>query len=100
MWRPHLGALTRRCWSPRELAIGTALEMAVAGAVTAVATVFGSHIKDAGDFTTPFIIMAAAYLASTLVYWRVFRPLELSEIEQKRASDRRGGEQETVIGDA
>ena len=42
---------------------------------------------DSGDFTTPFMIMAAAYLTSTMVYWRVFRPLELSEIEKKSMAE-------------
>jgi hypothetical protein len=38
---------------------------------------------DAGDFTTPFMIMAACYLVSTLIYWRVFRPLEMSELARE-----------------
>ena len=59
----------------------------VGGAASAVAIIVGSRLMDSGDFTTPFMIMAAAYLASTMVYWRVFRPLELSEIERRSAAD-------------
>ncbi len=60
MWRPHLGAFNMEVLEPGELATGTALEMAVGGAVTAVAIVVGSRIMDAGNFTTPFIFMDAA----------------------------------------
>ena len=38
----------------------------------------GARLMDMGDYTTPFIIMATFYLVATLIYWRVFRPLELS----------------------
>ena len=52
---------------------------------------------DSGDFTTPFIVMAAAYLVSTFIYWRVFRPLELSKIERKSAADGRDEQPASVV---
>ena len=52
---------------------------AVGGAVSAVAIWFGSRMLDGGDFTTPFFVMASAIGISSLIYWRVFRPLEISE---------------------
>lgn len=70
---------------PKERATG--IEIAVGGAVSAMAIIVGSRLMDSGDFTTPFMIMAAAYLTSTMVYWRVFRPLELSEIEKKSMAE-------------
>ena len=63
----------------RERATSTGLEIGVGGAVSAVAILVGSRLMDSGDFTTPFIILAVAYLASTLIYRRVFRPVELAE---------------------
>ncbi|MCH8206090.1 MAG: MFS transporter [Chloroflexi bacterium] len=67
----------------RERATSTGLEIAVGGAVAAVAITVGSRLMDSGDFTTPFLIMAVAYVASTLIYWRVFRPLEISESRRR-----------------
>lgn len=63
----------------KERATNTGLELAVSGAVSAVAIWFGSRMLDGGDFTTPFIFMASSIAISSLIYWRVFRPLELSE---------------------
>ena len=71
----------------KERATSTGLEMAVAGAVSAVAILVGSRLMDSGDFTTPFIILAAAYLGSTLIYRRVFRPLELEEAQSSPAPE-------------
>jgi hypothetical protein len=31
------------------------------------------------------MIMAVCYLISTLIYWRVFRPLEISELAAREA---------------
>jgi MFS family permease len=60
----------------RERATNTGIEIAVGGAISAGAIFLGSRMLDGGDFMTPFLIMAAAYLLSTLIYWRVFRPLD------------------------
>ena len=79
----------------RERATGTGIEIAVGGAVSAVAVFVGSRLLDSGDFATPFVIMATFYLISTMIYWRVFRPLELSEAGTKVTEDR-----ELVTGEA
>ena len=71
---------------PRECATSTGIEIAVGGAVSAFAVFVGSRLLASGDFATPFVIMAGAYLVSTIIYWRMFRPLEVSEAEVK-ASD-------------
>ncbi len=34
---------------------------------------------DGGDFTTPFFIMASGIAISSIIYWEVFRPLEIPE---------------------
>ena len=66
----------------KERATNTGLEMAVGGAVSAIAIWFGSRMLDHGDFTTPFLIMATTIAISSLIYWNVFRPLEISESER------------------
>ncbi len=71
----------------KERATSTGLEIAVAGAVSALAILVSSRLMDSGDFTTPFIILAAAYLGSTLIYRRVFRPLELAEAQRSTAPE-------------
>ena len=65
---------------PKERATNTGLEMAVGGGVSAIAIWFGSRMLDGGDFTTPFFIMASGIAISSIIYWRVFRPLEISEL--------------------
>ena len=68
----------------RERATNTGIEIAVGGAIAAGAIFAGSRMLDGGDFTTPFLIMGAAYAISTLIYWRVFRPLD-AEITRQQA---------------
>jgi hypothetical protein len=60
----------------RERATNTGIEIAVGSGVSAIAIFAGSRLIDGGDFTTPFLIMADAYVVSTAIYWRVFRPLD------------------------
>ena len=59
----------------RERATNTGVEIAVGSAVSAIAILVSSRLIDSGDFAIPFVIAAIAYLVSTMVYWRVFRPL-------------------------
>ena len=70
-----------------ERATNTGIEIAVGSAVAAVAVLLGSRLMDSGDFATPFLIMATGYLVSTIIYWRVFRPLEISESRRRTAED-------------
>ncbi len=85
MSRPLDDAFNMEVLDARERATNTGIEMAVGGALSAVAIFAGSRLMDAGDFTTPFMIMAVCYLVSTLIYWRVFRPLEISELAAREA---------------
>ncbi|MBI4306122.1 MAG: MFS transporter [Chloroflexi bacterium] len=62
---------------PKERATATGLEIALGAALSAPAIVLSSRLMDSGDFTTPFVIAAAAYLASTAIYWIAFRRLEM-----------------------
>ena len=63
----------------RERATGTGIEIASGGAVAALSILVSSWLMDGGDYATPFLIMAAAHLGSTAIYWKVFRPLEIEE---------------------
>jgi len=70
----------------RERATNTGIEIAVGGGVSAVAIFAGSRLLDSGDYTTPFLIMAGAYVVSTAIYWRVFRPLDREVTDAAQAS--------------
>ncbi|MEE8337414.1 MAG: MFS transporter [Dehalococcoidia bacterium] len=70
----------------RERATNTGIEIAVGGALSALAILIGSRLLDSGDFTTPFMIMGVSFAISTLIYWRAFRPLELSELRVSEAA--------------
>ena len=65
----------------RERATSTGIEIGVGAAVSAIAVYAGSRLLASGDFATPFIIMATAYLGSTMIYWRAFRPFEITEAD-------------------
>ena len=83
MSRPTDDAFNMEVLDARERATNIGIEMAVGGALSAVAIFAGSRLMDAGDFTTPFMIMAVCYLVSTLIYWWVFRPLEIPELARE-----------------
>jgi MFS family permease len=71
---------------PRERATNTGFEIAVGGAMSAIAIIIASRLIDSGDFTTPFMMMAAALLISAVLYWQMFRPIEVAS-ELERAAD-------------
>ncbi|MDP6071606.1 MAG: MFS transporter [SAR202 cluster bacterium] len=72
---------------PRERATSTGIEIAAGSAVSAVAIFVSSRVMDTGDFATPFMVMALAYLVSTMIYWKVFRPIELEYEEEELEAD-------------
>jgi hypothetical protein len=86
MSNPLDDAFNMEVLDARERATNTGIEIAVGSAVAAVAILVGSRLMDSGDFATPFLIMATGYLVSTMIYWRAFRPLELSE-SSRRATE-------------
>ena len=75
---PLDSAFNMEVFNAKERATNTGLEIAAGGIMSAIAIVIGSRLIDSGDFTTPFLIMATALLVSTIIYWRVFRPVELA----------------------
>ena len=78
MTLPLDDAFNMEVLEPRERATSTGIEIAIGAAVSAGAIYVGSSLMASGDFMTPFLIMAAGYLVSTVIYWKVFRPLESS----------------------
>ena len=88
MTMPLDDAFNMEVLEPRERATSTGIEIATGAAISAGAIYVGSRLMASGDFMLPFMIMAAGYLVSTVIYWKVFRPLESS----LRAADEPGVE--------
>ena len=65
----------------KERATSTGFEIAARGAVSAVAIMIGSRLLGSGDYATPFMIMAIAFLISTIIYWKAFHKVEVAGIE-------------------
>ena len=82
MSRPLDDAFNMEVLDARKRATNTGIELAAGAAVSGVAVLVGSRLMDSGDFTTPFLMLAFGYLVSTVIYWRVFRPLETSGVMQ------------------
>ena len=76
--RPLDDAFNMEVLEPRERATSTGIEIAAGAAVASLSMFISSRLMGSGDFTTPFLMMATAFLISTVIYWRVFRPLEVS----------------------
>jgi MFS family permease len=61
---------------PLERATATGLEATLGRILTAGGGFLGAQLMATGDFRTPFFVMAATYLGSTLLFWAFFRRLE------------------------
>jgi len=44
----------------------------VASALSGLASYIGAQLMNAGDFRTPFFLMAGCMLAANLLFWRLF----------------------------
>lgn len=88
MTSPLDDALNMEAPDAKERATNTGLEMAAGGAMSAIAIFIGSRLMNSGDFTTPFFIMAAGAALSTVLYWFLFRPLEISQLSSEAPADR------------
>jgi MFS family permease len=78
--RPLDDAFNMEVLNPRERATNTGVELAAGGAVGSLGMLIGSRLMSSGDFATPFLILAMSYLLSTIIYLKVFRPLESSRL--------------------
>jgi hypothetical protein len=83
---PLAEAFNMEVLDAKERATSTGLEIALGAALSASAIVISSRLMESGDFTTPFVMAAVAYLASTLIYWVAFRRLEVRTIRERSQS--------------
>lgn len=76
MSNPAYSALNMEALDPRERATFIGISAAASGLLTGLGGLMGSRLMSAGDFQTPFLVMGALYLLSTLLYWVFFRNFE------------------------
>ncbi|MFQ5409861.1 MAG: MFS transporter, partial [Anaerolineales bacterium] len=80
MASPVRSAFGMEILDPGERGTQVGVEHALAGAVSGATAYIGAQLMDGGDFQTPFLLMAAAYLVGTYLFWQFFngRERELS----------------------
>jgi MFS family permease len=72
MASPVRSAFAMEILDPRERGTQVGIELALASALSGLASYLGAQLMDAGDFRTPFFLMAAAILAANGLFWRYF----------------------------
>lgn len=73
---PVRSAFAMEILAPGERGTQVGIENALESALAGIAAFFGARFMNAGDFRTPFLIMAGLYLAATLTFWAFFREKE------------------------
>ena len=72
MASPVRSAFGMEILDPGERGTQVGIEHALAGAVSGVTAYLGARMMSAGDFQTPFLLMAIAYLIGTYLFWQFF----------------------------
>lgn len=80
MASPVRSAFGMEILDPAERGTQTGLQQALTAALSGGASYVGAQWMNAGDFRTPFVVMAICYLVGTLLFWQFFggREKELS----------------------
>lgn len=76
MASPVRSAFAMEILDPGERGTQVGIEMALGSTLMGITGYLGSLMMDAGDFQTPFLLMAAAYLAATLLFNQFFAKQE------------------------
>jgi len=80
MASPVRSAFAMEILDPRERGTQVGIELALTSALSGLASYFGAQLMDAGDFRTPFFLMAIAILAANGLFWRFFAGWEKESI--------------------
>jgi len=72
MASPVRSAFGMEILDPAERGTQVGIQLALSSALSGAASYFGARLMDAGDFRTPFVIMAGCYLAATALFWQFF----------------------------
>ena len=77
MASPVRSAFAMEILDPGERGTQVGIQMALASALSGVASYLGAQLMNNGDFRTPFFLMAAFYLGATMLFWRFFARWEV-----------------------
>ena len=69
---PVRSAFAMEILDPGERGTQVGIQQAFAAALSGLAAFFGAQMMSAGDFRTPFLLMAALYLIANLLFWYLF----------------------------
>ena len=95
MASPVRSAFGMEILSPQERGTQVGIQLALASLVSGVATFLGARMMDAGDFRTPFFLMAIFYSISSFLFWRFFKGREeelIQEVPISKPKVVRGGD--------
>lgn len=83
MASPVRSAFAMELLDPAERGTQVGLEQALWSGLSGLAGYLGARMMDAGDFTSPFVLMAGLYLVAVIVFWRFFGGQESELASQK-----------------
>lgn len=79
---PIESAFNMEVLSLRERATLAGLDVAAYSGMTALGAFISSRLLTSGDYSTPFLGMAAMYILSTALFWKFFRRTETSKTKE------------------
>jgi MFS family permease len=72
MASPVRSAFAMEILDPGERGTQVGIQMALASALSGLASYIGAQLMSAGDFRTPFFLMAICILVANLIFWQFF----------------------------
>jgi MFS family permease len=72
MASPVRSAFAMEILDPSERGTQVGIELAFASALSGLTSYIGARMMEAGDFRTPFFLLAGFYLVATLLFWQFF----------------------------
>jgi MFS family permease len=95
MASPVRSAFAMEILDPGERGTQVGIQLALASALSGLASYLGAQLMDAGDFQTPFFIMAGCILVANLMFWQFFAKQE----EKPAPAHVLGGAEVAIAGD-
>ena len=72
MAAPVRSAFGMEILDPAERGTQVGIQLALSSALSGAASYAGARLMDAGDFRTPFFLMAGCYLIANVLFWQFF----------------------------
>jgi hypothetical protein len=72
MASPVRSAFAMEILAPSERGTQVGVELAFSAALSGVTSYVGAQLMNAGDFRTPFFLLAGFYLVAAVLFWQFF----------------------------